>query len=196
MCCDGNANGNIARYNVSQNDGCIAGSRVFLVHGHGNHNYRVHNNAVYAGRGNPAMFQQGADSSGSSILFKNNIFINAGTGSFRAPKGCQFENNSHSAGSETNLFDAHSRFQVDGDLGVCPGITEMLLQSSTGEIHLLPALPPAWPDGKVTGLRACGNLTVDIEWKDGKVTKYRIASTEPREVKVRVNGEMKLTVTR
>ncbi len=93
MCCDGNANGNIVRYNISQNDGCIAGSRVFLVHGNGNHGYQVYNNTVYVRNGNPAMFQQGADSSGSSIVFKNNIFMNAGSGSFLAPKGCRFERN-------------------------------------------------------------------------------------------------------
>lgn len=93
MCCDGNANGNIARYNISVNDGCLAGSRVFLVHGHGNHDYRVYNNTIIAGRGNPVMFLQGAESSGSSILFQNNIFVNAGSGSFKAPKGCRFERN-------------------------------------------------------------------------------------------------------
>ena len=93
MCCDGNANGNIARYNISQNDGCLAGSRVFLVHGHGNHGYQVYNNTVYVRNGNPAMFEQGADSSGSSILFQNNIFVNAGSGPFRAAKGCRFERN-------------------------------------------------------------------------------------------------------
>jgi hypothetical protein len=93
MCCDGNANGNIARYNISQNDGCLAGSRVFLVHGHGNHGYQVYNNTIYVRNDNPAMFEQGADSSGSSIVFQNNVFINAGTGTFRAPKGCRFECN-------------------------------------------------------------------------------------------------------
>lgn len=96
MCCDGNANGNIARYNISQNDGCLPGSRVFLVHGHGNHGYQVHNNTIYVRNGNPAMFEQGADSSGSSILFQNNIFINAGSGPFRAAKGCRFERNLYS----------------------------------------------------------------------------------------------------
>ncbi len=93
MCCDGNANGNIVRYNVSQNDGCLAGSRVFLVHGHGNHNYQVYNNTIYVRNGNPAMFEQGANSSESSITFQNNIFINDGSGTFLAPKGCQFERN-------------------------------------------------------------------------------------------------------
>lgn len=65
----------------------------------------------------------------------------------------------------------------------------MLLQSHTGEIELLPALSKAWPAGKVTGLRARGNFTVDMEWQDGKMFKYRIAAPEPREVKVRVNGD-------
>ena len=67
----------------------------------------------------------------------------------------------------------------------------MLLQSHAGEIELLPALPQAWPAGSVKGLRARGNLTVDIAWREGKVTSYRIVSPEPREVKVRINGETK-----
>ncbi|MBN8460796.1 MAG: autotransporter-associated beta strand repeat-containing protein [Verrucomicrobia bacterium] len=93
MCCDGNGNGNIARYNISQNDGCIAGGRVFLVHGHGNHGYQVYNNTIFVSRNNPPMFEQGAASTGSDITFKNNIFINSGTGSFNAPGGCYFDNN-------------------------------------------------------------------------------------------------------
>ena len=94
-------------------------------------------------------------------------------------------------GTYANLLDACPPFQIDGNFGATAGIAEMLLQSHAGEIHLLPALPKAWSNGKVGGLRARGNLTVDIEWKDGKVTSYRIASPEPREVKVRVNGEIK-----
>lgn len=93
MCCDGNGNGNIARFNISRNDGCIPGGRVFLVHGHGNHGYQVYNNTIFAGRNNPPMFEQGAASDGSDITFRNNIFINSGTGSFFAPGGCRFENN-------------------------------------------------------------------------------------------------------
>ena len=93
------------------------------------------------------------------------------------------------SGLEMNLVNRS--FQVEGNLGVTAGMAEMLLQSHAGEIHLLPALPKAWPDGKVTGLRARGGFTVDMEWKDGRVTKYRIASPERREVKVRVNGETK-----
>jgi alpha-L-fucosidase 2 len=94
-----------------------------------------------------------------------------------------------------NLMDENAQaFLVDGSLGYTAGICEMLLQSHLDEIELLPALPKVWPSGSVKGLRARGNFTVDIEWKDGKATHYRIASPEPREVRLRVNGETK-TIT-
>ncbi len=64
--------------------------------------------------------------------------------------------------------------------------------SNTPILHLLPALPAAWPSGSVRGLRARGGFAIDIEWKDGNVIKYRIASAEPREVIVRVNGELRM----
>jgi alpha-L-fucosidase 2 len=90
-----------------------------------------------------------------------------------------------------NLLDSCPPFQIDGNFGGASGIMEMLLQSQNDELQLLPALPKAWPAGSLRGLRARGNFTVDIAWKDGKVTTYRIVSTEPREVRVRVNGEVK-----
>ena len=93
-----------------------------------------------------------------------------------------------------NLLDSCPPFQIDGNFGGASGIMEMLLQSQNDEIQLLPALPTAWPTGSVRGLRARGGFEVDIEWKAGKVTNYHIRSQEPREVKVRVNGEVK-TVT-
>jgi alpha-L-fucosidase 2 len=60
------------------------------------------------------------------------------------------------------------------------------------EIDLLPALPQAWPTGKVAGLRARGGFEVDIAWKDGRCTTYRVASSDSRKVSVRVNGETKV----
>ncbi|MBQ4614266.1 MAG: glycoside hydrolase N-terminal domain-containing protein [Akkermansia sp.] len=92
-----------------------------------------------------------------------------------------------------NLFGDHPPMQMDGTYGMTGGISEMLLQSHAGQIELLPALPNAWKDGYVHGIRARGNITVSMAWKDGEITSYTLTTTtpNPKPVTVVVNGVAK-----
>lgn len=91
-----------------------------------------------------------------------------------------------------NLFCNHPPFQMDGNFGIPAAMTEMLMQSHAGEIHLLPAIPKSWAvSGSFAGLRARCGYEVDCSWKDGKVTNFKIYSPQPNKVNVRVNGERK-----
>jgi len=96
-----------------------------------------------------------------------------------------------------NMLSAGPPFQIDGNFGAEAGIAEMLLQSHDGFIDLLPAMPDAWKkSGSVKGLKARGNYTVSLSWKDGKVINYTVSSPKPSKVKVKVNGEMKVITSK
>ncbi|MBJ2126763.1 glycoside hydrolase N-terminal domain-containing protein [Flavobacterium sp. IB48] len=127
---------------------------------------------------------RGDDGTGWSLAWKVNMWARLLDGNhayqlfknqLRLTKENNTEYNRH-GGCYPNLFDAHPPFQIDGNFAGTAGVIEMLMQSQNQEIHLLPALPDAWTDGEIKGIKAKGNFSVDINWKDGKMSKTKIVS--------------------
>lgn len=110
------------------------------------------------------------------------------------PPDATNENTQHAGGTYPNLLDAHPPFQIDGNFGGAAAVAEMLVQSNGELIELLPALPKAWPNGEVKGLKARGNYEINMSWKAGQVTNLQIKSSKPT-TQVFMNGKIQTIKT-
>ncbi|MEP7323465.1 MAG: glycoside hydrolase family 95-like protein, partial [Saprospiraceae bacterium] len=93
-------------------------------------------------------------------------------------------------GTYPNLLDAHPPFQIDGNFGGVAGITEMLMQSHEDFINILPALPDQWPAGSISGIKARGNITINLAWADGKLQKASFMGKQNSIQKVKYKGQI------
>ena len=152
-----------------------------------------------------SLLQRGDVSTGWSMGWKVNLWARLLDGNHAwklikdqlTPSGVNKGENS-GGGTYPNLFDAHPPFQIDGNYGCTAGICEMLLQSQDGAIHLLPALPDDWKNGRVSGLRARGGFEIkEMVWENGQLSKITIRSTLGGNCRLRVpnalqeNGQLK-----
>lgn len=105
------------------------------------------------------------------------------------PAGSDDYNFSDGSGIYKNMFDAHPPFQIDGNFGAAAGMAEMFVQSEEGSLHLLPALPAAFSDGYIKGLKCRGNVTADIWFKNQELDYAVLTSVKEQTVEVRIKNE-------
>jgi alpha-L-fucosidase 2 len=172
-------------------------------HRHVSHLWGLFPGSEITRRGTPELFAaarrslelRGDSGTGWSVAWKINFWarLDDGDHAYRLirqlvrPAG-------ETSGLYPNLFDAHPPFQIDGNFGLTSGVVEMLLRNDAGEIELLPALPSAWPEGSVQGLRARGGFVVDLTWADGRLAEVVVTATRAGTVTVR-SGERTWHVT-
>ncbi|MET7338014.1 glycoside hydrolase N-terminal domain-containing protein [Nonomuraea sp. NPDC005650] len=160
------------------------------AHRHISHLYGLHPSNQITKRGTPALHTaarrtlelRGDDGTGWSLAWKVNYWARMEEGG-RAHTLLRLLVTT--ARLAPNMFDLHPPFQIDGNFGATSGIAEMLLQSHNGELHVLPALPAAWPNGRVQGLRGRGGYTVDTTWSSGGATEILVRFDRGGTVNVR-----------
>jgi alpha-L-fucosidase 2 len=159
-------------------------------HRHVSHLYGLHPSNQITRRGTPQLFEaarrtlqlRGDDGTGWSLAWKINFWARMEEGT-RAHELIRVLATPERLAP--NMFDLHPPFQIDGNFGATSGIAEMLLHSHNGELHVLPALPSAWPTGSVTGLRGRGGHTVGVGWSGGSLSEITVAPDRNGTVRVR-----------